>query len=71
MVSRSEVEDLSSDRSSSKKARRSWADLHRHDNTGDSSEIDLHISVSYKTLVFAFVTFDIIRSVINTIVGVF
>lgn len=35
------------------------------------NEVDVHIKISYKTLVFAFVTFDIIRHLIDRIAGLF
>jgi hypothetical protein len=39
----------------------------RDDSPSDYSEVDLRIKISYKTLVFAFVTFDVIRKVVDAI----
>jgi hypothetical protein len=35
------------------------------------NELNVHIKISYKTLVFAFVTFDFIRHLIDRINGLF
>jgi len=70
-VSRSEGEESSNVRYVPRKDIRRKSSLRRQFDDDGNTGIDLHISVSYRTLVFAFVTFDVIRHVTDTIAGVF
>jgi hypothetical protein len=69
VVSRSEDQDAEAPKAARKG--RPWVQLQpvRRDESDDSSEITVHIRVSYKTLVFAFVSFDVIRRLIDVVPG--
>jgi len=63
--------ELPADDSVRDPVRKSWISRNRtpagRNGDHDYSEVDVHVRISYKTLVFAFITFDVITKVITAI----